>query len=195
VEERKVAIVWYRRRQDKRRNFGKASTSSEDDVVWVVTHKRRLFGYEEAVRSLWKGNHLEILLFAGDRERKQREQSFGRESKQASSAALLCFALLQGWMFFGVRFVENLRRCIVKETMLSFVGHVTPACTAITLLSLDTHAPCFAAHAMLPRAFELPVAVLLLSHVCVPSARPLFAMVLQLLTTYVVTSTTTTTTR
>ncbi len=159
-------------------------------MVWVVTHKRRLFGYDEAVRSLRKGNHREILLFAGDREREQREQSFGRASKHH---LLLCFALLQGWMFFGVRFVENLRRCIVKETMLSFVGHVTPTCTAITLLSLDTHAPCFAAHAMLPRAFELPGAVLLLSHVCVPSVRPLFAMLLLLTTTYVVTSTTTTT--
>ncbi len=61
-------------------------------MVWVFTYKRRLFGYNEAVRSLWEGNHREILLFAGDRERKQREQSFGRESKQASSAALLCFA-------------------------------------------------------------------------------------------------------
>jgi len=115
--------------------------------------------------------------------------------KASKHHLLLCFTLLQGWMFFGVRFVENLRRCIVKETMLSFVGHVTPACTAITLLSLDTHAPCFAAHAMLPLAFELPGALLLLSHVCVPSARPLFAMVLLLLITYVVTSSTTTTTR
>jgi hypothetical protein len=61
-------------------------------VVWVVTYKRRLFGYDEAVRSLWKGNHREILLFAGDRERKQREQSFGRESKQGS--IICCFALL-----------------------------------------------------------------------------------------------------
>jgi hypothetical protein len=74
------------------------------------------------------------------------------------------------------RFVENLPPCVAKEMMPFFAGHVTWACTAITLLWLGIYARCYAAHATLHRGSGPLGEAPFLSHVCAQSVRPGFGM-------------------
>jgi hypothetical protein len=102
--------------------------------------------------------------------------TFAYPIRSLSRQLLLVEVRESGIWRLDARCVENLAPYIAKEMMPFFAGHVTWACTAITLLWLGIYARCYAAHATLQRGSGPLGEAPFLSHVCAQSVRPGFAM-------------------